>query len=71
MITAIVLAVGCSVTMVENRTNAWLRRDYSTLLASTERCRAKYPESPCVKLFRKHSFQGYHVLCGEPEKPRS
>ncbi len=64
MITAVVLlAAGCLNTSVENRTSEWTRRDDTTLAVSQKRCEAKFPDSPCVKLFRKHSFQGYHVVC--------
>ncbi len=62
---AILLATGCGQTVVENRTSEWDRRDYTTLVTSSARCRDNYPQSPCVKLFRKHGYQAYHVLCRE------
>jgi hypothetical protein len=43
----------------------WNAYDYSILEQTKHRCGELYPDSPCVKLFRKYNRKQYSVICGE------
>lgn len=61
----ILLAAACAPTTVENRTTEnWTSRDQSHLVWAVRRCEERFPESPCVRSFRKNKPQGYRVICG-------
>jgi len=57
---------GCPVANVSNRTTTeWNTRDQSVFVQNLERCRSKYPNSPCLKLFKKTGIRSYRALCSK------
>ncbi len=42
----------------------WNQHDLNTYRYVQKRCVQVYPDSPCVKLFRKWGKQDYSVICG-------
>lgn len=62
----ILLTLSCPVTKMQNITPfPWNDHDFNTLAFVKNRCVQIYPDSPCVKLFRKFGKQDYSVICGE------
>lgn len=58
-------AAVCQPPKLENKTKfPWNDFDKKTLKGAATRCGQKYPNSPCVKLFRKHGERDYSVICG-------
>lgn len=43
----------------------WNKYDYNILNQAKIRCGKIYPDSPCVKLFKKYNKQQYSVICGK------
>lgn len=62
------LSLACPDTKIQNVSGLpWNQHDQETLDGAKKRCGELYPDSPCVKLFRKYAFQSYSVICGEPD----
>lgn len=61
----ILLALSCPITKIENISgHPWNKHDQEVLEYVQKRCGQVYPDSPCVKLFRKREAQDYSVICG-------
>jgi len=59
-------STGCPSTNITNRTHSeWNSRDQSVFVQNLERCRSKYPNSPCLKLFKKTGTRSYRALCSK------
>lgn len=59
------VALSCPPTKMENATTyPWNEFDMKTLKHVKTRCGQIYPNSPCVKLFRKWDKKDYSVICG-------
>ena len=66
---AIVLALSCPQTKIENASGLeWVRGDDEALASAKKRCPEIYPDAPCLKWFRKYEFQAYDAICGAPKK---
>jgi hypothetical protein len=63
---ALALSLACPKTLVENKSHLrWTHFDQHTLYASAYRCGRIYPESPCLKKFRKTGYHAHQVTCGQ------
>lgn len=63
----LIFALACPQVMMVNKTKQpWSEFDLKTLAKAKTHCSEIYPNSPCVKMFRKFGFQSYTVLCGRP-----
>lgn len=66
MIFLLLFTLSCPDTKMENASKEpWNAYDYSILEQTKHRCGELYPDSPCVKLFRKYNRKQYSVICGE------
>jgi len=45
-------------------TQPWTVDDIKIFKQWHRKCRIKYPEAPCLTLFRKSSMQSHSILCG-------
>ena len=62
------LTATCPQTQIDNKTKTWTEGDQKSLNSASEGCKRYYPDSPCVKLFRKKADGDYNVICGAPKK---
>jgi len=61
----LLMALSCPKTLMDNQTNfKWTAHDYKTLEYAKKRCVEIYPDSKCVKYFKKWGKQDYSVICG-------
>ncbi len=60
------VALSCPAPHIVNKTKIWNEEDKKTLSSATERCVLHYPDSPCLKIFRKSDEGIYQVVCGKP-----
>ena len=62
----LVLALTCSLTLMENRTEFdWNDYDRAHLTTAKKRCGEIYKSSPCLKLFIKRTPSDYSAICGK------
>lgn len=62
------LTLACpAVRMVNKTKEPWTEHDNKTLAYVQTQCKKRYPNSPCVKMFRKFGYQSYTVLCGKAD----
>lgn len=54
----------CPATTIQNLTDTWNKQDQTTYEGAIKRCGQLYPESPCLKLFRKKDATTYNAICG-------
>ena len=65
LVFAVLLAALCSKTIIVNDSkHPWNSFDQKTLNRAKIRCGEIYPNSPCVKWFRKYNERDYQVVCG-------
>jgi hypothetical protein len=61
---SILVVLSCPDTKMWNASKyPWNKHDYQMLDRTKIRCGQLYPNSPCVKLFRKYDFQSYSAIC--------
>lgn len=61
----ITAALACPETSMVNTSGyPWNDYDRSILTQTKRRCVQIYPDSPCVKMFKKWGKQDYSVVCG-------
>lgn len=65
---ALSIALACGSPKIVNRTKSWNEQDKTTLETAQKRCGQIYPDSPCVKMFRKADEGIYSAICGERVK---
>ena len=67
----LLLALSCAEPRIENTSGLkWNEVDQEMLDTAKKRCGVIYPDSPCVKMFRKYDFQSYSVICGKSKGER-
>lgn len=64
MTMALLAALNCAPTVVINNTDNWTEEDSIHMVAAIKRCPELYPESPCLKVFRKKEPLLYRATCG-------
>jgi hypothetical protein len=61
----LLLALSCPVTKMQNTSGySWNNYDRSELKYARKRCGEIWPDSPCLKLFKKYDKKQYSCICG-------
>jgi hypothetical protein len=64
----VLLALSCPATKLQNTSlYPWDKEDKKYLATAKRRCGQLYPDSPCLKLFKKFDELSYIAICGEEE----
>jgi len=62
---ALLMALHCQhVSVIINKTRTWTLEDRANLKSAKVRCKAHYPNSPCLKKFIKKGELTYWAVCG-------
>jgi hypothetical protein len=54
----------CTTPVLDNQTSTWTAVDLQSYNGAVQRCFTKYPNSPCLKVFRKLEQGRYQAICG-------
>lgn len=54
----------CAATTIINQTPEWIQQDAAALNRAQLRCQDIYPESPCLRVFKKLEPSVYSAICG-------
>jgi len=64
------LTLVCALAMLINQSNLPLNKsDYSSMKSfiKRDRCKANFPDLPCLKKYVKLGYKNYYALCGKKE----
>lgn len=64
----VVSVLSCPNTTIVNKSGDWTTQDRQAFASANQHCKEIYPDSPCLKEFRKMEEGIYEAICGEPKK---